>query len=434
MSDKRFEIINGDCINVLKQYEDNYFDSIVTDPPYGISFMNKKWDYDVPSIEVWQECLRVLKPGGHLLSFGGARTFHRIAIKIEDAGFELRDTIMWVYGSGFPKSLDVGKAVDKLQGNERVTLGINPSIRPNHGNNPNLVAMTQIKGKQENLILTKGNSIFEGWGTALKPAFEPIILARKPFKNSVAKNVLEYGTGAINIDGCRVGDEDMSAQWDRVWNENNGDMGKRYSQNSRERGKNVPPGRWPANFIHDGSEDVLNIFPDNVEGKDKFKKSASSIYGSKTNLNEYNGESTSQWGSAARFFYCTKASNRDRDEGLEGFALGNNMRVNGPRESEEAKHATLRANTHPTVKPTNLMRYLCRLITPPGGLVLDPYNGSGSTGKAAIMEGFNYIGIEREEEYCKISTARINHALDKLSNNAVSENIAKFFNMDKKEN
>jgi site-specific DNA-methyltransferase (adenine-specific) len=354
-------------------------DSIVTDPPYGLSFMGKKWDYDVPSVELWQECLRVLKPGGHLLAFAGTRTQHRMAVRIEDAGFEIRDMIAWVYGSGFPKSLDVSKAIDKAAGVDREVVGPNPwadrggLVRANTYGEPTRPPETSPA--------TDAARQWQGWGTALKPAMEPITVARKPLIGTVAANVLEHGTGALNVDGCRIehdADVDLTAIH-RQQSEGTGiAVGKGFvgSMIGKEVPMYKPGGRWPANLIHDGSEEVTELLND-----------------------------------AARFFKCAKASKRDRDEGLEGFDLGNNMRVNGPRESEEAKYSTLRANIHPTVKPTDLMRYLCRLVTPPGGVVLDPFMGSGSTGKAAMLEGFRFIGCELSEEYFKIADARISAAL-----------------------
>jgi site-specific DNA-methyltransferase (adenine-specific) len=302
MSD-RVEIVNGDSLLVLQLLDDNSVDAIVTDPPYGLSFMGKKWDYDVPSEELWRQCFRVLKAGGHLLCFAGTRTQHRMAVRIEDAGFEIRDMIAWVYGSGFPKSLDVSKAIDKAAGHWRGKAG---EVVSDNG----AMSGGNYERTPKGDPITAAAVAWQGWGTALKPALEPITVARKPLIGTVAENALQHGTGAINVDGCRVGE------------------------------------RWPANFIHDGSEQVTDLL-----------------------------------GSAARFFYCAKASKRDRDEG----------------------------NHHPTVKPTDLMRYLCRLVTPPDGIVLDPFMGSGSTGKAAALEGFSFIGIEREAEYVAIAQARINH-------------------------
>jgi site-specific DNA-methyltransferase (adenine-specific) len=380
-----FTLHHGDCLDVLRGMESASVDAIVTDPPYGLSFMGKRWDYDVPSVDVWAECLRVLKPGGHLLAFAGTRTQHRMAVRIEDAGFEIRDMIAWVYGSGFPKSHDVSKAIDKAAGATPIDTGI-PSARHNshsrgsensvgfQGGVPNITAPATEAARQ-----------WKGWGTALKPALETITVARKPLSGTVAETVLAHGTGALNIDGCRVG---MSAT-DALTIANMGGFGRagfvRTPGEALNLNKHPMPckdskphelGRWPANLIHDGSEEPAALL-----------------------------------GDAARFFYCAKASKRDRDEGCDGLEARNNMRVNGPRESEDAKHATLRANHHPTVKPTDLMRYLCRLVTPPGGVVLDPFTGSGSTGKAAMLEGFRFIGIEREAEYVEIARARIQAAI-----------------------
>lgn len=378
------QLILGDCLEKLKELSDNSVDSIVTDPPYGLSFMGKKWDYDVPSVAIWQEAIRVLKPGGHLLSFAGSRTYHRMAVNIEDAGFEIRDQIMWVYGSGFPKSHNIGKAVDKLQGNEREDLGEHPNARETLGD-------IQICKKNGSGRLTKGNSPWEGWGTALKPAHEPIVVARKPLsEKTVAKNVLKWGTGGLNIDECRV--------------EHNEELKVGFMKTNREKGLNSTSyggekdnrtedwsssqGRFPANLIHDGSDEVVELFP---------------------------GEGDK---SAARFFYCAKASKKDRNEGLEGFEdKVATQRMNASKfRYEEGREPTPRAeqsvnkNNHPTVKPTKLMQYLVRLVTPKGGTVLDPFMGSGSTGKACVKEGFGFIGIEMDEDYLKIAKARIEHA------------------------
>ena len=346
-------VLVGDCREVMQTMADNSVDAIVTDPPYELGFMGKSWDstgvaYDVT---VWQECLRVLKPGGHLLAFGGSRTYHRLAVAIEDAGFQIRDQIMWVYGSGFPKSLNIGKAIDKAEAKE-----------------------------------------WEGWGTALKPAHEPIVLARKPLDGTVANNVLTHGVGGINIDGCRVGEgtgETKTVQYPDIRgnNYNNASGTVEYTVTSQ--------GRFPANFIHDGSDEVLELFPTDKPNQ-----------------------------SAARFFYCAKASKKDRNEGLDGFeekqttgggGLTADFRDDGSLETASAggKYGSIKAkqtNHHPTVKPTDLMRYLCRLITPPEGIVLDPFTGSGSTGKAATLEGFTFIGIEQLAEYAEIANARIKAA------------------------
>jgi len=368
-------LLLGDCLIKMKELEDNSVDSIVTDPPYGLSFMGKKWDYDVPSVEIWKECLRVLKPGGHLLAFAGTRTQHRMCINIEDAGFEIRDMIAWVYGSGFPKSHNIGKAVDKLQGNERKKVGEISSQDITSG------GLVGKEYSRQQVDITKGNSPWEGWGTALKPALEPITMARKPFKTSVAENVLKNGVGGINIDGCRVGTTTETHSKSKESAKGSGIFGE-YGEVKTEI-KNY--GRFPANFIHDGSDEVEGLFPQTKSNarKNKFGDNSSSIFNDAKNLNK--GFDINDSGSASRFFYCAKASKKDRNEGLpEG-----------------------QTSSHPTVKPTKLMQYLVRLVTPPKGICLDPFMGSGSTGKACKKEGFDFIGIELDPEYFEIAKARI---------------------------
>lgn len=383
-----FQLLHGDSREILTTIPDSSIDSIITDPPYGISFMGKRWDYDVPSVELWAECLRVLKPGGHMLAFAGARTQHRMAARIEDSGFEIRDMIAWVYGSGFPKSRDVSEAMERHQAGERpqhpgpaqfepgvyqvtaflreardkagwtnkqidALFGTNgmaghwttagsqpavPSVRQwavmkaamGFGDEmDDLVQQLAATEKPEDGSSGEGRKrerFLDGlhknkeanpagpWGTGLKPAFEPITMARKPVAGTVAANVLTHGTGAMHLGACRIGEA----------------------------------ARWPANLIHDASDEVLAVLP----------------------------------GDAARFFYCAKASRKDRGEG----------------------------NNHPTVKPTDVMRYLVRLVTPPRGVVLDPFAGSGTTGKAAVLEGFRFIGVEREADYVSIAQRRIQEA------------------------
>ena len=377
----------GDSNEVLEQLTD--IDSCVTDPPYGLSFMGKSWDYDVPQKELWEKVFASLKNGSHLLAFFGSRTYHRGAIPIEDAGFEIRDQLMWIYGSGFPKSHNIGKAVDKLQGNEREVVE-----RPKKDHRPNAdkVRAEDNKvgkfGMSDNKYTTKGNSEWEGWGTALKPAHEPIVMARKPIKGTVAENVLEHGTGGINIDECRVGNQTMI-------NRPAGNKGGGNSYNLSVKGmpqdasSTTSDGRFPANVMHDGSDVVQEIFAN----KD-------------------------------HYFYCAKASKKDRDEGLEQLETPTEnlqgldtrgrtlIREDGTKTLVERwKPNADRKNTHPTVKPTELMRYLCRLVTPKGGIVLDPFMGSGSTGKAAILEGFHFVGIELDPDYFEIACARIEKAV-----------------------
>ena len=362
----------GACLEVLRTMPDNSVDSVVTDPPYGLSFMGKKWDYDVPSEDIWRECLRVLKPGGHLLAFAGTRTQHRMAVRIEDAGFEIRDMIAWVYGSGFPKSLDVSKAIYKAAGAERAT-----DYKPNYKNGTFGKGMGGGKhGAQSEPPATDAARDWAGWGTALKPALEPITVARKPLgEKTVAANVLAHGTGGLNVGGCRVPgayetrDRDTSG-------------GASMFGTGAGGGAFVPTeGRWPANLIHDGSDEVVGLFPDTGKSGVAVRRNGNQSKGMfPVAIAEGSADvGFNDSGSAARFFYCAKANKKDRSD----------------------------SNTHPTVKPTDLMRYLCRLVTPPGGVVLDPFMGSGSTGKAALLEGFEFIGIERDAEYIEIARARI---------------------------
>ncbi|WP_236222262.1 DNA-methyltransferase [Pseudomonas asiatica] len=361
----------GKCIDAMRAMPENSVDSIVTDPPYGLKFMGKRWDYDVPCVDTWVECLRVLKPGGHLLAFAGTRTQHRMAVRIEDAGFEIRDMIAWVYGSGFPKS-------HNLDGD------------------------------------------WQGWGTALKPALEPITVARKPLAGTVAANVLVHGTGALNIDACRVtptgesrdrSDED--SQEKRYANSGS----TNFAAKPGVRGGD-PLGRWPANLLHDGSDLVRASFPDaagqqgDLKSHAKCRQSPNGIFGGMRPALDHSARVEADK-SAARFFYCAKASRADRNDGL---AAGEQPAVAARatmRERENADCPRRNGNHHPTVKPTDLMAYLLRLVTPPGGTALDPFMGSGSTGKAAMREGFNFIGCELEPEYLAIAKVRIEYELAK---------------------
>ena len=363
--------------------------------PYGLAFMGKRWDYDVPSVELWQECLRVLKPGGYLLAFAGTRTQHRMAVRIEDAGFEIRDMIAWVYGSGFPKSLDVSKAIDKAAGAEREVVGTKSAGASSLERRRRVelgYRKNETQCKPESIPVTtpatEAAKQWEGWHTALKPALEPITVARKPLCGTVAENVLQWGTGALNVDGCRVGTDIV------VWGGARGgsdDPTQSKGRNYRLCKGSARPveGRWPANLIHDGSDDVLSSFPITTSGKEPangFRRNARKkrvgIYGLGKGLWDEphdGGTIYGDSGSAARFFYCAKANKKDRGEG----------------------------NNHPTVKPTDLMRYLVRLVTQPSGIVLDPFMGSGSTGKACVLEGFNFVGIEKNPEYVAIAKTRI---------------------------
>jgi len=422
------QLLLGDCRDRLKELPDNSIDSIVTDPPYELGFMGKSWDasgvaYDVT---VWQECLRVLKPGGHLLSFGGSRTYHRMACAIEDAGFQIRDQIMWVYGSGFPKSLNISKAIDKAAGAEREVVGERRGVVKGTGGRYNWHTDEDSTGQtiiQDTVPTTAEAKEWDGWGTALKPAHEPIVLARKPLDGTVANNVLKHGVGGINIDGCRVGSEGGGTNcYDR--DESGRCLGHPTGNRSlgggvMRHGDDSQAGRFPANFIHDGSDEVLELFPNNVKGEigRVGRKSAGKYDATSFQMGIVTEKGMRDSGSAARFFYCAKASKKDRNEGLDDFAVGQATGGGGgvgdyldDVNSASGKYGSEKApqrNHHPTVKPTDLMRYLCRLVTPPNGTVLDPFTGSGSTGKAAVLEGFNFIGIEQSDEYIAIAKARI---------------------------
>lgn len=364
-SNENYKLYEGNMLDMLEVIEFNSIDSIITDPPYELNFMNKGWDNSGIAFqkETWQKCYEVLKPGGYLLAFGGTRTFHRIACAIEDAGFEIRDTIMWLYGSGFPKSMNIGPAIDKKNDSEE----------------------------------TKR---WAGWGTALKPAYEPIIVARKPYKGSCVDNILKYDVGGLNIDECRV--PSKPGEYDiRHYTQEDCFQNLKPKQ-SHYQVKPQPEGRFPANviFTYDDTdkEDVCGGFPNSDNGNND---------------------------SAARYFYCAKASKRDRDEGLDAFpdkfygqsggAQAAIARGESYSKGSGFNTAKVRKNTHPTVKPTSLMQYLVRLVTPKGGTILDTFNGSGSTGKAAMYEnkeknkGYKYIGIELTEEYLPISKARIEY-------------------------
>lgn len=434
-----YNLMLGNCLDTLKTLEDNSVDSIVTDPPYGLAFMGKKWDYDVPSTEIWEECFRVLKPGGHLLAFAGTRTQHRMCVRIEDAGFEIRDMIAWVYGSGFPKSMEIGKQIDKAAGAKREVVG----VAGKSGSKRNSMAGDFAGGEyMATAPATEEAKQWQGWGTALKPALEPITLARKPVsEKTVARNVLKWGTGGINIDECRVGDDGGGTHCN-----NRDENGKCMGHNNAGRSTSGQTfhadasthnhGRFPANFIHDGSDEVLAVFPQKVSKSTGGKGAASGLFDNESVYGNFSGESKGSsaggfgdCGTPARFFYCAKASKKDREEGLDNATQGSQgAKGNGlarvcascgtPQlkaadckcESKEWVNPSNRKNFHPTVKPTMLMQYLCRLITPKGGVVLDPFMGSGSTGKAAMIEGFNFIGCELSQEYYDIAEARIQAA------------------------
>lgn len=439
---ERITLYGIDCRDAMGLFMvENSVDSIVTDPPYGLGFMGKEWDHGVPGVEFWKHAFDVLKPGGHLLAFSGSRTYHRMVCAIEDAGFEIRDQIMWVYGSGFPKSLDVSKAIDKAAGAERVVIGSGRG-RTGEAAQPNGSSFSDDEYQWPGVFCitapsTEAAQQWQGWGTALKPAHEPICVARKPLVkgNTVAANVLHWGTGALNIDACRVETDDklggghstagqqMSGGWERPWMSDEGAVAANIERSRQSVAKSEALGRWPANLIHDGSDEVLAAFPQAPgqladESRTAPSEKTSGIYGAMKRQGEPSQDSDNEGavgfkmkqgarrldaGSAARFFYCAKASKKDRNEGLTDpgpqFTHGVTLR--------NIENTATVGNTHPTVKPTDLMAYLCRLVTPPGGVVLDPFMGSGSTGKAALREGFSFIGCELDAGYLAIATVRL---------------------------
>lgn len=406
--ENEFTLLEGNNLETLKTLPDNSVDSVVTDPPYGLSFMNKKWDYDVPSVELWREVYRVLKPGGHLLSFGGTRTYHRMVVNIEDAGFEIRDQIMWLYGSGFPKSLNIGKAIDKVEGNEREVVGENPYNKLRGETTDGVWKKGIETGFGGKSMIDKGDSEGEGWGTGLKPANEPIVVARKPIsENTIAENFIKWGVGGFNIDECRVGLQDgrfpaniiLECICDEVIK---GEKGEVITNNNgiNKTGDNGIYGKYKevvrVNFTDKGDIHTNPECPCRL-------------------LDDQSGDSKSS-GSASRFFYVAKTSKAERNMGLDEFEdkesvlpglnsfdnEGNRLRADG-----SIIPPLVSKNNHPTIKPVNLMSYLCKLVTPNGGVILDPFMGSGGTGIAALLNGFKFIGCELDPEYCRISEARI---------------------------
>ena len=418
---------NHDCLEVIKtMIEDEVFvDSIVTDPPYELGFMGRSWDSTGIAFqkETWELCFKILKPGGHLLAFSGSRTYHRMAVAIEDAGFEIRDQVMWLYGSGFPKSMNVGKALDKKLGNERIKTG-EKKTHSNKGikqSEQRTAIGAGAFGQEVEEDVTVGTTEWEGWGTALKPAHEPLVLARKPLsEKSVVDNVLKHRTGGINIDECRVEGNDAKypdsnpdfRDQGRQSKENMGIDKLSFGQTENVKRKKVvrksrdengvwtndnsgmkaegseyadadPRGRFPSNVMHDGSDSIKELFEDK-----------------------------------SKYFYCAKTSKAERNQGLNNLPTKKASSMPGRRNPDDMKDSkidndvtgrfvTEKKNIHPTVKPIKLMKYLCRLITPKGGTVLDPFMGSGSTGMAAKEENFEFVGIEKEEEYFNIASARI---------------------------
>jgi len=519
---KNYKLYEGSMLDMLEVIEPNSIDSIITDPPYELNFMNKGWDNSGIAFkkETWEKCYQALKPGGYLLAFGGSRTFHRIACAIEDAGFEIRDTIMWLYGSGFPKSMDISKQIDKRNGrtnNDFIEFGqylkekrgnisqtkiskLFPSKNggltgrvsnwenglelPNKEQYAKLKKTLGLDDRYDYLIekeqakrevigkgkagLTKGTIAnfagttefditipstylakqWKGWGTALKPSFEPIIVARKPFKGSLVDNVIEYGVGGINIDECRAEptgeDIGRNNHKNSYGNERTWSVSKTPPQNTTGR----YDGRFPANTIltYDDTDydEVCGGFPNTKSAKNGIRQSDSenvNCYGKgigiKAGMN--NGEYGDS-GSASRYFYCAKASKKDRDEGLDTFSQEKvNDGRNTPIDNAFQRGETLRKNTHPTVKPTELMEYLVRLVTPDGGVVLDPFNGSGSTGKAVMYENkernknYKYIGIELTEEYLPITKARIEYVCNLKEEELKEVQLSIFTDVDKME-
>ncbi len=444
-------LLVGDCVEQMKTLEANSVDAIVTDPPYGLEFMGKAWDgFGTPlGFQTWseqwaREALRVLKPGGHLLAFGGTRMYHRLAAGIEDAGFEIRDTLMWLYGSGFPKSLDVSKAIDKAAGFEGKVIAKGKSWNNPESKDGDTARMNASPGEYDIKEPSEAAKKWQGWGTALKPAVEPIVLARKPLIGTVAENVLTHGTGALNIDASRIGTD----------NRLQSSRGKNASRNSiYELGMGSAAaaeviGRWPANILLDEEaaamlDEQSGVQKDGVAVKHRGSNFETNVYGGGIGRMPpgtpdfgYGGA-----GGASRFFYVAKASRSERNAGLDGFAATRRATSYGSMRKPQCNVCGTRAidwekttigpscdhddwnyveqtadgkhpgnperNIHPTVKPVDLMRYLIRLVTPKGGTVLDPFMGSGTTAVAAIGEGVNWIGCEREPEYVAIIEARI---------------------------
>ena len=515
-------IILGDACERMRELDESSVDAVVCDPPYGLEFMGKDWDRlgatneaatDSPgwraghgsgvaskvggvpfggggqrvrygdsakSMQEWheawaREALRVLKPGGHLLAFGGTRTYHRLACAVEDAGFEIRDTICWLYGSGFPKSLDVAKAIDKQE--RGVPQGGADPTSPHHGQ----YRTTTTEGKRwdgdsgqgygaggsrflattvsertappsdvETAATSQPSTLgataseWQGWGTALKPAHEPVVVARKPLAGTVAGNVLVHGTGALNVDGCRIEGERGTGHWGGTQStkvRQHGRGGAYAEPNDGFETERNAEGRWPANVVLGCDCDTdepcrvhgirrcticlsgghLPGCPVRLLDEQTGELTSGDLrpghkqgggegygYGEGTIRRDYGGDS----GGASRFFYCAKSSRGERNAGLEGFEE-RETRTYGDRGpdgtpmSPNGQTAVIRQNVHPTVKPIELMRWLVRLVTPPGGTVLDPFTGSGTTGCACALESFDFIGVESEPEYVEIANARI---------------------------
>jgi site-specific DNA-methyltransferase (adenine-specific) len=431
-----YKILKGNSLELLPTLADNSIDAIVTDPPYELGFMGKTWDNSgiAYSLELWQQCLRVLKPGGHLLAFSGSRTYHRMVVSIEDAGFEIRDMISWISNKTFPKSLNISKAIDKAAGAEREVIGKHSAPAGKSA------VMTGSRTVTEAGFWARGDTDvnitapatdeakqWDGWGTGLKPTVEPIVMARKPVEGTVANNVLTYGTGGINIDASRIGTESVTINTFDNGAKPFGDaVGEPYTSKQST-------GRWPANLILDEkAAELLDEQSGDVKGKVGVKHLSSFTFtpGGKSKNNKFASQKgLGDSGGASRFFYVAKASKRDRNEGLEGLPTKGKVFNGTSPESAGMAQGSVEyrltnqpaQNFHPTVKPTALMQYLVKLVTPPGGTVLDPFTGSGSTGKAAILEGFDFIGIELTEDYWPIIEGRLKHAEAKVAE--AKENI-----------
>lgn len=449
---EKWQVINGNNIDILKEYPDNHFDSIVTDPPYGIEFLGKDWDSNTGAMETWEQCYRVLKPGGHMLAFSAARTYHHLATNVEMAGFEIRDQLMWLYGSGFPKAQDIGKAIERREGKrvdaKRGTTNTHEGGMKCHKCNKVVAQGIGFKGCVSNetecpieYTQRPADNEWSGWKTALKPAHEPIVMARKPFKGSTIDNVLEWGTGAMNIDASRIEvAKDELASFQKEWDRNSGGMaeyakldGSEGLGKDKDRGGSVrdyvPEGRYPSNVIMDSEAGaILDKQAPKVGNASSSKRTKTGMTGTGASLQwhksagESNGISDGLSG-ASKFFYCPKVSRKERHIGFE--KLPEPEKLNNPEDMKKHplwdpsigtnSHRLMKkirehqeiGNNHPTVKPVELMKYLVKLVTPAGGKVLDPFNGSGSTGMACVELGYQYVGCELDPEYVEIANNRI---------------------------
>ena len=408
-------LLFGDCVKQMKSLPENSIDSVVCDPPYELGFMGKSWDASgiTYNKEMWKEVLRVMKPGAYLLAFGGTRTYHRMACAIEDAGFEIRDQLQWLYGSGFPKSFNIGKGVDKLQGNQREEIGLHPNPAGSSGE----VMKTGLK---QECLLTKGNSVWEGWGSALKPMNEPICLARKPLsEKTIVENCLKWGVGGLNIDASRINyksDSDRSGWHKTGADGSNGFNGENTFRirpiSAEEIQERTSLGRFPGNVLLDEEAAELLDEQSGIVSQGHWSKTKTTGFGEFGNgKSEYFGVGLKDKtkSGASRFFYVAKASKSERNKGCDELPFGDapGSKRSTPAEGRNNALGNPRQNHHPTVKPVRLMEYLVRLVTPRGGVVLDPFMGSGTTGIACRNLGFKFIGIEKEKEYFEIAKARI---------------------------